>query len=361
MSYLYKRLVRDKEFDLQLLVSGAHLSPTYGYSVEQIQKDGLHILAKIECLIDSNTRASRLKSAAILLQTCIDTVAQFAPDLIIYHGDREEIIIGALLATYLRIPSIHFFGGDHSPDGNIDNPIRHAASKMASYHFVRERDHVERLVKLGEAKDRIHYVGDPSGDKFNEEAWLAKEQVMNHLGRTQWQKYALMIHHPIAGEEALAGEYFEQILKALIQTKTCAFISYPNVDAGNKAIIDVIQKYSENTQFCFYKNLGREVFVNLMRHASFMIGNSSAGLFEAPCIGLPVINVGERQLGRKQVSGVHFVKQELNAILKAIEGLEFSERQVPDNTMSFAETSYRLIKTLDFNAKVAKTEDPLKL
>ena len=134
---------------LKLLVCGAHLSETYGYSVKLIEEDGMDILLKIESLIDSSSKTSRIKTASILLQNSIDIVAQYNPDLIIYAGDREEVLVGGMLGGYLKIPTAHFFGGDHVKDGHIDNQIRHSTAKLSSVHFVSIEEHKQRLIKTG--------------------------------------------------------------------------------------------------------------------------------------------------------------------------------------------------------------------
>lgn len=277
MSLLYKRLNETNGFEIKLIVSGAHLSETYGYTLENIINDKLPILAEIENLIDSNSRAARIKSLSILLQDCIHTVAKYEPDIIVYSGDREEVIIGGLIGAYLRIPTIHFFGGDHALDGNIDNSIRHAVSKLSSLHFVSNEEAKRRLIKIGEAKRRIFNVGSPSLDKFISTGYMSKKEILCTLDRANWSNYAVVMFYSLAGEEDKAGEYFEEILIALEQKSINAFVSYPNVDSGNKKIIEVIKKYSNKENFRFYKNLSRELFVNVLRNSIFIIGNSSAG------------------------------------------------------------------------------------
>ena len=155
MSGLYRRLAVDPELDFRLLVGGAHLSKTYGYSLDLIRADGIPVLATIENLIDSDSISSRLKSASIMLQTAVDVVAQWRPDLILYAGDREEVWIGALLGNYLEIPTVHFYGGDHTDSWHIDNPVRHAASKLSTFHVVPTDEHRRRLIALGEPDSRI--------------------------------------------------------------------------------------------------------------------------------------------------------------------------------------------------------------
>src|SRR5690554_5565085 len=141
LSPLYKKMEEDSDIELKLLVAGGHLSSTYGESINLIKEDGFKILCEIETLIDSNSKKSRLKTASILLQNSIDIVAQYNPDVIIYAGDREDVIVGALLGGYLEIPTIHFYGGDHVKDLHIDNPIRHATSKLSTVHMVSNEEH----------------------------------------------------------------------------------------------------------------------------------------------------------------------------------------------------------------------------
>ncbi|MDZ5035427.1 UDP-N-acetylglucosamine 2-epimerase, partial [Clostridium perfringens] len=126
-----------------------HLSDSYGYTVDNIEKDGIPIIAKIETLIDSSSKSARVKSLSILLQDCIHSVTMYNPDLIIYAGDREDVIVAGIIGSYLRIPTVHFFGGDHASDGNVDNSIRHATSKLSSLHFVSNNKAKSRLIKMG--------------------------------------------------------------------------------------------------------------------------------------------------------------------------------------------------------------------
>lgn len=366
MSDLYKKINNDKDLELGLIVSGAHLSETYGYSVKYIEEDNLPIIARIESLIDSNSRSSRLKSAAILLQNCLSSVTNFNPDVIIYAGDREDVIVGALVGAYLAIPTIHFFGGDHTIDRHVDNPVRHATSKLSSLHFVAHEKHRDRLIKMGESSERIFVIGSPALDKFKLTPHIEKKFILDKFQRPHWTNYSLLIFHPILGQEELAGHHFENILNSLIQLKINAFVSYPNVDSGNKNIIKTIEKYINNPQFVFYKNLERDLFINLMRNADFMIGNSSAGIYEAPVIPLAAVNVGDRQKGRITAGNVVFVEQDIDSIIsgiKTVQSLEFQQKlNKVKSIYGDGESSTRalnLIKEIDFDKYRYKTEDVL--
>jgi GDP/UDP-N,N'-diacetylbacillosamine 2-epimerase (hydrolysing) len=366
MSGIYKKIQLDPEMELGLIVSGAHLSDTYGNTVKYIEQDGVEILARIECLIDSNTPASRVLSASILLQSCIHTVQQFNPDLIIYPGDREEVMVGALIGSYLRIPTAHFFGGDHAADGNADNPVRHAVSKLSSLHFVSHPQHKERLLKMGETERRIFVIGNPALDRFIQAPCIEKKELLAKMDRSHWSDYALLIFHPILGGESQAGEYFSEILLTLKRRGIKTFVSYPNVDAGNKDIIEVIEKFTCDENFCFYKSLERALFINLMKNALFMIGNSSSGLLEAPSIPLGVVNVGNRQRGRLAAENVIFVDQGVSNIESGISkvlDLTFKENlsniKSPYGEGNSVNKAMDLLKRINFRDFQSKWEDPL--
>ncbi|MDZ5000424.1 UDP-N-acetylglucosamine 2-epimerase (hydrolyzing), partial [Clostridium perfringens] len=215
MSGLYNKLNNSDDFEIGVIVSGAHLSDSYGYTVDNIEKDGIPIIAKIETLIDSSSKSARVKSLSILLQDCIHSVTMYNPDLIIYAGDREDVIVAGIIGSYLRIPTVHFFGGDHASDGNVDNSIRHATSKLSSLHFVSNNKAKSRLIKMGETHNRIFNVGSPALDKFISTRHISKEHLLKDLERSKWSEYAVVIFHPNTGEEEAAGKHFEEILLAL--------------------------------------------------------------------------------------------------------------------------------------------------
>lgn len=366
LSDLYRKINQDANMELAMIVSGAHLSTSYGYTVQHIERDRLPILARIYSLLDSDSPSSRLKSSAILLQNCMHNVEAYVPDIIIYPGDREDAMVGALIGAYLKIPTIHFFGGDHASDGNVDNPVRHAVSKLSSLHFVIHKSHKERLIKMGEPENRIFVIGNPALDKFVNIPFVEKKILLNQLGCSSWNNYAMMIYHPILEQEDKAGEHFEEILAALKKQSINTFISYPNIDAGNKKIMAVIEKYKKDESFYFYKNLERTIFINLMRQSLFLIGNSSTGLLEAPIIPLGAINVGTRQRGRLAAENVVFVEQDLDEIMKGIIAVlskEFKDNLVnvrsPYGHGDSAEKAFRLIKTMDFSCYRYKCEDPI--
>lgn len=369
MSPLYRLLHEDEDIDFKIIVSGAHLSHSFGYSVEQIRKDGFDILLEIETLLNSDTKLSRIKSASLLLQNSLETIAKFNPDLIIYAGDREDVIIYAMIGGYLNIPTIHVFAGDHVKDGYIDNPIRHATSKLSTAHFVSLEEHKKRLIRIGEDPKRIFVIGNISLDKFVSFKPISKNEIKRYFKLDEnFDNFALMIFHPITKEIERVNEYFENILKNLEQRNINTFVSFPNVDPGNQKLLKVIDKYKKNKNFVFYKNLEREIFMSIYKHSKFIIGNSSSGICEAASLKIPAINVGLRQKGRFADKNVIFCSTSYQDISNAIDialSKEFLD-SLKDLKNSYgcansAMRTYNIIKSIDFKSMIAKVEDPLEV
>jgi len=368
MTQLYQLLNKDIDIELKLLVSGAHMSPSFGKSVDLIHKDGFDILVKLETLIDSDTNVSRLKTASLLLQNSIDIIEAYRPDLIIYCGDREDVIIGGLIGGYLEIPTLHFYGGDHVKDGHFDNPIRHATSKLSCVHMVSLYQHKNRLIKMGENPDRIFSIGSIALDKFCKHKPCSKNEIKSFFNiKRGFHTFVLIIFHPVLEEKESAGLYFENILKTLKNKNIHAIVSAPNTDPGNRKIFKMIEKYKSDENFVFYKNLDREMFLSVYKHSSFIIGNSSSGIIEAASIPIPAVNVGLRQVGRYSGENVVFCNTDMLSIGKAIEKVmnkDFlnspSEFKNPYGDGNSSIKAYEIIKKTDFRKFLLKKEDPLE-
>lgn len=369
MSEVFRHLNQDPDIELKLLVSGAHLSPAFGHTVDLIAHDGFDILCEVETLISGDTKAARLKTASGLLSGSIDIIRSYAPDVIIYAGDREDVLVGATIGAFLGIPTVHFFGGDHAADGHVDNPIRHATSKLSTAHFVSLDEHRQRLLKMGEAPERISVIGSVALDKFVSEAPLDKHVLLEKMGAKAHaanHPLAILIFHPVDQERARASDYINNATKALIDQGFHVLIGAPNSDPGNAALVATILQLDKLPQVTYYRNTSRSLFVNLMRHASLMLGNSSAGILEAATVKLPVINIGERQKGRMCGVNVIFTDGDMASIARALSQLQtpaFKEQMNvlvnPYGEGRSASIAASLLKNTDFNAIVMKSEDPL--
>lgn len=368
LSGVYSALDSAADFELGLIVGGAHLAPTYGRTVQHIRADGFSILAEIESLLDSDSIAARPKGAAIYLQSLVEVLVRNTPDVVLYAGDREDALAAAMGAAYLKIPSVHFFGGDHASDGNVDNPVRHAVTKLSSLHLVSNELHAQRIKALGEAPARIQVVGSPALDKFRAEESLTLEETWQAAGGTgSPQPYVVVIHHAILGSEERAAYEANLIMDAIVNQGLKAFVSSPNPDAGSREIMAAYQRHERNDRFTFYSNLPRRVFVNLLRQAKMLIGNSSLGLLEAPSIPIAAVNVGARQRGRLAADNVIFVDAEqdpLSEALKRAMSAPFQEQlKTVVNPYGDGNTVLRVVELLrqvDFATLRFKKEDPLR-
>lgn len=369
LSSLYRRLAAMPEVDMRLLVGGAHLSPTYGRTVRMIESDRIPILACLESLIDSDSLSSRIKSASILLQGAVDVVATWRPDLIIYAGDREEVWIGALLGTYLEIPTAHFYAGDHTRSGHVDNPVRHAVSKLSTIQFTATAEHRARLIAMGEPAERVFVTGNLSLDNFMAEPVHDFGAMRHRLGVPFMpQGYAMVLFHPDPSERTQAPACMQTMLRAIREAGLGACVGYPNTDPANQGIIAVIEAHRTDPQVFIYRNLARSDFITLYRNARFIIGNSSSGIIEAASIPLPAINVGLRQRGRTAGRNVLFCDGDDAAIRTAIstaqdpawrESLRGMENPYGDGRATDRAVAW--LMTLDFRALRLKTEDPLEI
>ncbi len=363
---LYKLLHEDTNIEFKLLVSGAHLSDDFGYTKQYIEKDGFNILLEIETLINADTLKSKLKTASIFLQNSIDIVAQFNPDLILYAGDREDVIMGGLLGTYLHIPTVHFYGGDHEADGHEDTVVRHATSKLSTFHFVSNKEHQSRLLKMGEDLARIFNIGSISLDRFSQFNAFSIDKIRKNIDLPYFDRMALLIYHPSPLASDDDSVIFENILTSLKGEKIFAFVSYPNTDSNNKKIIKIIENYQYREGFYFFKNLDRDMFLSIFIKSQFIIGNSSAGIYEAASIPIPAINVGGRQKDRMAGDNVIFCKTKQENIIEAIKKV-MSKHFLDDINIMInpygdgqsANRAYKLIKTIDFKKLLRKVEDPL--
>lgn len=366
MSYLYRYFNRDPEIDFGLVVTGGHLTDAYGSGLGDIQRDGNHIVAEIEDILCSDHRSSRAKATGILIQSLTDAVRNFRPDVVIAAGDREDVMAMAVVSLYMQIPFLHFFAGDQEDSGHVDNLVRHAASKIATAHFVSCEEHKKRLLAIGEEVCRIYNIGSVALDKFREEPLLSHAEVMQSLGLRGFENYALLIYHPPA---EIAGENreIEAILSVLAEKGIPTIVNHPNTDFNHHAILEKYAPYQNHPGFFFYKNLDRNLFINLYRHAMFQIGNSSAGVLEAASIPIPVINVGSRQKGRGNTENVIVVEDYRQGLSEAVEKAASAEyRAAIKNVKNIfgdgfsSQRAYEIIKAVDFSKMILKKNDPLR-
>lgn len=319
MSSVFRAVAEHPDLDLQLIVTGAHLAEAYGYTVGDVRADGFVVADEVESLLNGDRDSFRVKGLGVQLQGMVQTVARVRPDFLLVLGDREESITTALIGAYMNIPVAHVGGGDRVV-GNVDDQVRHAVTKLAHLHFVTNAESKARILKLGEQPFRVHDVGNPGLDRLLAVPRLDDRDLGARLGFDLLpdEPVILLIQHVISTEIEFAYEQMRTTLEAVRELGVRTVLSYPNSDAGGQQMIRAIRQYESLPFLYTARNIPRLEFVNLMRRASCMLGNSSAGILEAPLLKLPVINVGNRQTGRLHAENVQFVPHDSATIVAAV-------------------------------------------
>ena len=319
MSSVYRAIEDHPQLELQLAVTGAHLSDAYGFTLQEVRSDGFIIADEIESLINSDQDSSRVKGLGIQLQGLVQTTLRVNPDWLLVLGDREEAMTTALVGAYMNIPVAHVAGGDRVV-GNVDDQIRHAVTKLAHLHFTTNADSAQRIIGLGEQAFRVLDVGNPGLDRLLQVPELTLPEIGRRLRISISEKkpLVLVIQHVISTEISDAYRQMRATLEAIGDLDVTAVLSYPNSDAGGQQMIRAINEFEHLPNLHVFKNLPRLEFVNLMRRASCLLGNSSAGILEAPMLKLPVVNVGNRQAGRLHADNVQFVPHDKELIKAAV-------------------------------------------
>ena len=311
-----------KNFNLRLIISGAHLSKVHGETYKMIVKDGFKILKKIKSLPKSDKYMQRPLAISKLIVQFTKIIEKENPDFILVVGDREEAIAAALVGNYMHKIVIHIGGGDNA-FGNSDDPIRFAISKLAHLHCCTSASSYKNLKTIGEETFRIFNTGNPYFANIHNTPLITRNDLLDKLKiNNQFKNYIVLIKHPLSSELKQINQQIKITLSAL--EKFCKKNNYalicisPNSDPGSKIINKILNKYKNKNWFYLEKSLPRNLFVNLMKHTKLLIGNSSMGILEAPYYKIPVINVGNRQKGRMNAGNVKFVKYNIKEIFSAI-------------------------------------------
>lgn len=358
---VFRKLNDDERFDFGLIITGPHLTETFGNTYQNILNDGFKVYNKIYSLVDSNHKIGRANSVGFQIPSLANTINHEQPDIVIVAGDREEAISVPLVCAYMDIPVAHFFGGDIAKDGNIDNSIRYAASKLSHIHFPTLEEHKDTLLKLGEDEERIFVVGNPALDRIIETKEIDKDVLFKNLKveDKKIDKYCVLIQHSIITQVELQSKHIRETLDAIKESGVYCFINYPNSDAGFNEIVVAYNEYLNNfpESFSIFKNIDRLNYINLLRNAEFLIGNSSSGVLEVASLGIPAINIGERQRGRVHGKNMIFVdnnKQQIKgAISKALQDDDFKtivkKKENPYGDGSSTEKIIEVLANIEIN------------
>ena len=280
------------EFEVFVFVTGMHLQKEYGYTLLEIERCGFKNLHTFENHTHETTMDLTL---AKTIEGLSGYVKEIQPDLIVVHGDRVETLAGAIVGSLNNILVAHIEGGEVS--GTVDELIRHSVSKLSHIHFVSNDDAAKRLIQLGEINSSIFVIGSPDIDvMFSEE--LPSLEIVKNYYQIPFEKYAIVMFHPVTTEVNEMANYVDNFMSALQQDHHNYVVIYPNNDLGSQTIIERYIPLKANPRFRIFPSLRLEYFLTLLKNSQFIIGNSSAGIREAPYYGIPIINIGTRQQNR---------------------------------------------------------------
>jgi UDP-N-acetylglucosamine 2-epimerase (non-hydrolysing)/GDP/UDP-N,N'-diacetylbacillosamine 2-epimerase (hydrolysing) len=346
--WLMKAIAGERHLELCTAVTGSHLSPAFGYTVSAIERDGFPVAARVECLVSSDTGTGAAKSTGLALIGFADAFASLAPDLVVVLGDRFEILAAAQAAFLARIPIAHIAGGDVT-EGALDDAMRHMITKMATVHFVPHAEAARRVRQLGEDPGRIFNVGHLGLDGIRHLEPLSRADLEQSLGFSFASRNLLVTFHPATLEDEAPSRQFEELVAALrsLGADVGIVFTQPNADPGG-ASLDHAVRMSIPTMpnAILVDNLGQRRYLNLMREVNAVVGNSSSGILEAPSIGVPTVNIGDRQKGRPQASSIINCRPRRTEIALAVRQALAMERRPAENPYGEGRAAERIVSLL---------------
>jgi len=304
--WIIKGIHEDPKLKLQLIVTGMHLSPEFGLTVREIEKDGFPIAEKIEMLLSSDTEAAIATSMGVGMIGFARAYERLSPDILLALGDRFEIAAAVSAAVPFRIPVAHIHGGEIT-EGAMDELFRHAITKMSHIHFPAVKSYAERIIQMGEEPGNVFCFGAPGLDNLYKMKLLNRMQSAKMLGLPAGMPWGIVTYHPATLEKDSAGIQVRAVLSALERfLEICWIFTMPNADMESRVIIKGIGDYvKKNSGRAFlFSSLGQLKYLSLMKHSIVMVGNSSSGIIEAPSFKLPVVNIGGRQAGRIRAGNI---------------------------------------------------------
>lgn len=293
-------LKADDRFELQVLVTGSHLSPEFGWTVDTVEADGFAIDERVEMLLSSDTPVGVAKSLGLATIGIADGLQRLRPDLVMVLGDRYEILAAAQAALIARIPVAHLSGGDIT-EGAIDDAIRHAVTKMSHLHFVTNEPAAQRVRQLGEDPARVIVAGNPALDDLVPFEPMPRDELAKSLGVQLQRTNIIVTYHPVTLADEPPRHAGEELLAALdlLDRDISVVLTLPNADTRGRVLFDMMREFAkEREHVVAHESLGQARYWSCLKTFNAIVGNSSSGLIEAPAVGLPAVDIGARQRGR---------------------------------------------------------------
>jgi GDP/UDP-N,N'-diacetylbacillosamine 2-epimerase (hydrolysing) len=310
------------DLELQIVATGMHLSPEFGLTYREIEKDGFHIDRKLEMLLSSDTPSGLAKSMGLGLIGFGDVLQQLQPNLMLVLGDRFELFSAVAAAMVAQIPVAHLHGGE-STEGAFDEAIRHSITKMSHLHFVAAEEYRKRVIQLGEHPDRVFLVGGLGIDNIKNLNLLELSEFETSIDFKLGAKNLLVTFHPVTLEKETSANQMTELLTALESLEdTHLIFTMPNSDTGGRGLIDLIDQFvAVHPNARAYSSLGQLRYLSCIKYVDGVIGNSSSGLIEVPSFSKGTINIGDRQRGRLKAESVIDCDPSKQSIVNALQHL----------------------------------------
>ena len=303
---------KSSEYEVHIFVTGMHMNALYGYTIDEIRKSGLN---NIYPFINHDSTDNMDRTLAKTIEGFSHFVAEIKPDLVVVNGDRVEALAGAIVGSLNNILVAHIEGGEVS--GTIDGLIRHAVSKMSHIHLVANEESRSRLIQLGELSKSIFILGSPDLDLMTSNTLPSLGDVKKYYD-ISFMEYSIAILHPVTTESINSKINAKIFVDALIQSNDSYVVIYPNNDFGSNDILNEYERLKDNDRFKIFPSLRFEYFLVLLKHSSYIVGNSSAGIREAPFYNVPTVDIGSRQSNRSKGYTIFHASDDLNSITESI-------------------------------------------
>jgi UDP-N-acetylglucosamine 2-epimerase (non-hydrolysing) len=333
---------------LQLVATGMHLSPEFGYTISHIRDEGFIVDETVESLLSSDSGVGVAKSVGLGVIGFADTFARLAPDLVVVLGDRFETFAAAQAAMFMRLPMAHLYGGDVT-EGAVDESTRHAISKMSHLHFTSNRDSTRRLMQLGEYPARIHTIGSTGIDAIKRLKLMDRGTVGREVGMALGPRNMLVTFHPLTIEAGHSVNALDELFAALstLDPEFRLFFTLSNADAEGRALNGRIEAFvASRANAVAAASLGQLRYISLMNQVDVIVGNSSSGVLEAPSLNVPAVDIGDRQKGRERAESVFNSPAERSTIVAAISKALARGRQPTVSPYGDGESSQRFAETI---------------
>ena len=316
---------KDSLFEVHIFVTGMHMLKEYGYTLIEVEKCGY---SNIHTFVNHTHETTMDLSLAKTIEGFSALINKIKPDLIVVHGDRIEAMAGAIVGALNNIKVAHIEGGEVS--GTIDELIRHSVSKLSHTHFVSNQQAKTRLIQMGELPESIFVIGSPDVDLMLSQNLPSIQKVKQYYD-IDYDHYSIAMFHPVTTEFELMEYYANDFVEAMVESKEKFVVIFPNNDLGSAAILNAYQKLEGNPNLKIFPSIRFEYFLTLLKNAKLMVGNSSAGIREAPYYRVPVVNIGTRQQNRamhQDIINCGYSKDEIQEAIRKCDGLTFQKEDL---------------------------------